>query len=296
MTTYVGASFAYGLTGNTSTAGMGPTFALRIDRLHAAFVGCGLVQTADTGQLDTATIASAPSGTLGYRVYRFNDTRQATEPLFLRVSYVQNGQNLRLTFTVGTGTNGAGTLTGTVSNPLNAGGNTGTSPGTVQIYTCHTEGFFGLMLGPNNTGFSTASHSFTIARTKNGSSFDSKGWLMWADGGTPNTSGFVTFTARSGGLIGASTEHYCIAPGVPASSALLNGDKQLYPHFYADPDIKMMWHQFSALGAEFPIAPGAFSATPYGASARTFLFGGSTGSPAAESSSNNAFRLAMLWE
>lgn len=92
--------------------------------IHDALAAVGLVQTADTGQANLATIAGtgAAHQSMGYEIWRFNDTLQATAPIFIKVEYgggsvvaTGSGDNFAVWITVGTGTNGAGTLTGKVS-------------------------------------------------------------------------------------------------------------------------------------------------------------------------------------
>jgi hypothetical protein len=86
--------------------------------VHAALIAVGLVQTADTGQANLATITSpgSPNSAGGYEIFRFNDTLQATAPVFIKVEYGGGNQagnsNPAIWITVGTGTNGAGTITG----------------------------------------------------------------------------------------------------------------------------------------------------------------------------------------
>lgn len=98
--------------------------------IHDALVGVGLVQTADTGQLDLS--GGGPSypgseGDWGYRVYRFDDAEQATNPIFIRITF-RRGDSMdefRLAMQVGKGTNGSGSLTdaatGTSSTTAGAG-------------------------------------------------------------------------------------------------------------------------------------------------------------------------------
>lgn len=92
--------------------------------LAAGFAGVGLVQTTDTGQVSWTTVGSgaAPgvSVLIGYEIYKFNDTLQATAPVFIRVEYRTTATTALgyLQISVGRGTNGAGTLTsGSVSIP-----------------------------------------------------------------------------------------------------------------------------------------------------------------------------------
>lgn len=87
--------------------------------LAAQFTAIGLVQTSDTGQINWTTV-NAPSSSntyAGYEIWRFNDSLQATKPVFIKVEYginsVSFGQPM-LRITTATGTNGAGTPSGQV--------------------------------------------------------------------------------------------------------------------------------------------------------------------------------------
>ena len=83
------------------------------------FAAFGWAKTADTGQIDWATVL-APTSTnqiRGYEVWRMNDALQAQAPVFLKIEYgssaaIMSGPSLW--FTLGTGSNGTGGLTGQV--------------------------------------------------------------------------------------------------------------------------------------------------------------------------------------
>lgn len=84
--------------------------------IASLFTGAGLVKTADTGQIDWTTVSMPASvnSNAGYEIYRFDDTLQATVPIFIKITYGMgnNGQTIRLILEVGSGTNGSGTITG----------------------------------------------------------------------------------------------------------------------------------------------------------------------------------------
>lgn len=86
---------------------------------NAKFTSIGWVNTADTGQINwTTVLASLATNTVqGYEIWRFADTLQSTAPVFLKIEYgagaaVANGS---LWFTLGSGSNGTGSLTGVQS-------------------------------------------------------------------------------------------------------------------------------------------------------------------------------------
>lgn len=76
----------------------------------------GIVKTADSGQIDWAAV-SAPTAAntqMGYEIYRFNDTLQSTAPVFIKLSFGSGSSTSypALWISVGTGSNGSGTITG----------------------------------------------------------------------------------------------------------------------------------------------------------------------------------------
>lgn len=83
--------------------------------IAAQIAAMGLVQTADTGQINWATVARpAVSTNAGYEIWRFADSLQATKPVFIRLDYgiATVADRPRFAIRVGTATDGAGTLTG----------------------------------------------------------------------------------------------------------------------------------------------------------------------------------------
>ncbi len=78
------------------------------------------VNTADTGQMTIAS-AAAPVGAnskIGYRVYKMGDALQATAPCFMRLDYGSGSATNTpgIWITIGTGSNGSGTITGLLFN------------------------------------------------------------------------------------------------------------------------------------------------------------------------------------
>lgn len=93
-------------------------------RLSDALAALGWVKTADTGQVDWATVLRPTTTTdyTRYEIWRMNDLLQATAPIFLKIEYAAAGTTTtpstagpKYRFSVGTGSNGAGALTGLVS-------------------------------------------------------------------------------------------------------------------------------------------------------------------------------------
>jgi hypothetical protein len=79
----------------------------------------GMIQTADTGQINWTTVLAPTIGSTvqGYEVWRFNDTLQATVPVFFKFEYGSGASppNPSIHVSVGNGSNGSGSLNGVLS-------------------------------------------------------------------------------------------------------------------------------------------------------------------------------------
>ena len=86
--------------------------------IHDQIANCGLVQTADTGQIDWAAVVKPNGGFAGYEIWRFNDALQATAPAFFKIKYGVSPSVFdrpALSFQAARGSDGAGTLVGGVT-------------------------------------------------------------------------------------------------------------------------------------------------------------------------------------
>lgn len=157
------------------------------------FTTLGMTQTADTGQINTSTVTRAASANTaaGYVIGRFNDTAQSTSPVFFKLEFGSGSTNSvpAMWMTVGTGSNGSGTLTGTLTGRNSiVGGNAISS--TVTPYV--TSGCY-----------SAAAGSFGLS------------WKLGSSGSTPVGGGGVAIF-RSADNTGAPTTDsvHLLTPGV----------------------------------------------------------------------------------
>jgi len=84
----------------------------------------GWIQTSDTGQTASASFGSATGtvASLGYQIWCMNDSLQGTYPVFVKLEYgagwvyspSYNYPNAGVWVTIGTGSNGSGTITGII--------------------------------------------------------------------------------------------------------------------------------------------------------------------------------------
>lgn len=140
--------------------------------IAAQILAMGLVQTADTGQINWTTVTRPTAGNMaGYEIWRFADSLQSTVPVYLRIEYGRDGNQgpkISWQFTIG-GSNGAGTLTGKVSSLRNGEANSTKGLGvTLNSYCSGSTGRLVLA-----TNIDTASQSFgffiSVDRTRDAS-------------------------------------------------------------------------------------------------------------------------------
>lgn len=84
-----------------------------------ALTTLGFPKTADTGQVNWATVTlKATAVYTDYEIRRFDDAAQATSPVFMRIGYgrvtISGVQYPVISIDIGTGSNGAGVLSGVV--------------------------------------------------------------------------------------------------------------------------------------------------------------------------------------
>lgn len=122
-----------------------------VAEIIAQLIAVGLTQTADTGQVDTATVTRPAINTVNaYAIFRFNDVLHATNPIFIRIDFGTGSAATTpgMRVSVGRGTNGAGTLTGLVTTRVGCNAATTALASTAIAYTsrfCYdaTQGFLG---------------------------------------------------------------------------------------------------------------------------------------------------------
>jgi hypothetical protein len=150
------------------------------------FRTCGWTNSSDTGQVNWTSIASVP-GALAY-VYDIFQPGDGLQNFYVKVEYGNTAQSSAnapsLRISIGTGTNGAGTLTLLVTTAHATAQGNYTPPSTTTQFECNfsgDSGRIGVMMWRD--GGATAPQLFVIER-----SLDSTGTYY----GT-STTGYVTF-------------------------------------------------------------------------------------------------------
>jgi hypothetical protein len=270
--------------------------------VNAKLASVGLVQTADTGQINWATIAPAPTlgmQSVGYEIWRFNDALQATAPIYIKLEYGTYGYSgsaayndtVGMWITVGTGTDGAGNITGIkiTRRPSWQTNNAGGPPaaGDWPSYICHFAGYLGVWLKHG----SGSAMGFAIARLNDAAgAFTADGYAAWAGGSSNQPASLGSYFASPELLSSPAAGTSVFVPGQRLDA--VEGVQQVWPYFALTPAPIPLIGACAINQAGLP-AMTTFTAAVVGATARTYM---SLGTAAAFATQDNIGGLAMLWE
>lgn len=280
---------------------------------HLAAIG--LVQTADTGQINWTTATRPGVNTVaGYEIWRFNDSLQGSAPIFFKLEYGTDSLATRpmVFITVGTGSNGSGTITGTSSTRTKCSQSVASIISAVAnypSYACAVPGgaWIAFKVGAGNT-------------TPVGSSIVAFGIFRYNDpDGTPNGNGYVVYcgsgsttlnpmavqsvrTVSPATVFAVDTNGcYVLIPHADNGSSLTldTGDMQVFSHWAPTRRSMQLNLICSYLGSEMS-AGTTFSTKVMGTSNRTYIatggglgYGSSSGSGG---SGGTVSRNAAIWE
>jgi hypothetical protein len=258
----------------------------------AALTSLGLVKTSDTGQVDWNTATWTANVVNGYEVWRFNDALQATAPIFLKFRFYRSGFGgvpPMLFVTVGTGSNGSGTLTGTTTAEVSASNNQNPATTYAVHYASMVNGKFSLAMAPA----SGSNETFLLVHRTNDSAGDptATGCIIVYRGNVTNALAWITcINFVTPAVTQTQVQGYnAIQLGNLAATAigtnyrgsiLVGAYPQALPHIGVVGYIEGMYAQ----GA-------TFKATPFGATEHTYI--AMQGSLVYLCSTQ---RIAFLWE
>jgi hypothetical protein len=223
-------------------------YRLWVQELLSNFISSGLVQTSDSGQMNpsTATRPSANSFT-GYLMLRMKDALQASRPVFLRLepgtANVTNTPALRLT--IGTGTNGSGTLTGLVSSArVMHNGTTlvaNASTANFKSYATHSAGFVGLAWKLSAGSGPVAIAGFTIQRSTSNVGIPTADAVMLITSGATSSETVASEVSllnfKTGEVFNAIDGHDISLIVMRRSSSLSGLKRQLYVTWMSIPEV-----------------------------------------------------------
>jgi hypothetical protein len=265
----------------------------------------GLTQTADSGQINWATVAVPGANTVaGYEMYAMADTLDATAPIRIKIEYGIGASVARPNtwVSIGTATDGAGNITGQKVGPLshdNSNNVTATSSGVTRC--CRVDGFVGVacymgIVTPNGAN-SQALCRFFVTR-------------MVDDSGLPTTEGFVFgFRTYNGGTptlytynralntFTGGTVFHTFVPG-PYSASLTDetpANYQAFRTYLLMPKMRPVFGIASTVPAEVA-AFSQYSIPLVGTTSRNYINMGNDGFAVSNYGQITNCQLGMLWE
>jgi hypothetical protein len=239
----------------------------------------GLTQTADTGQINWASVTRAGANTAaGYEIWRFADSS-----LYMKIEYGSAGANTQpqLWITVGTGSNGSGTLTGQTSTRGVFGCGLAISS-TVTSYTSYmsrTADSFSVAWKVAGAGAAYVLATLVVGKTVDGTgAATTTGFGVWRQNGNGAMSLQSVRIASTAATYVDNTLGYCSIPGLPTTSAA-GANFQAYACYVNVPDVQPFNWGTGVVTADIPRGV-SFTTAMVGTTTRTFLSLGSTNASA----------------
>ena len=272
--------------------------------LYQYLTATGCAQASDTGQLAYPVVVSRPgtnNTAAGYWIFYLNDSLHGSAPIYIKIEPGRGGSvtTPNMWITIGTSTDGAGTITGTLSSRYSFSGSSNASATNRQSYACGVAGFQGLDWKQGAAG--AGAGSWYLSRTVDSSGgATGAGCLLLVGGGGTSTGAAVSMEFSSGtvqesiGTLGVVS----IVPGAITSLALPGGDVQAFLVFGAANRVFPVVGVCTCLSSDIA-ANNTFSVALVGITNRTYKTGAynaySSLSPAYPLTAGNC-GIAMLWE
>lgn len=259
-----------------------------------------LTQTADTGQLANPVVAARPAVNVaaGYWILKWTDGSSTDLYFKLEVGTAASGAaNPQIWLTVGTGSDGAGNLTGKVTTRTTCTQNTATLSAVTNYtsYLCCATGAFSLVwktlgvTGSKSVGFFSTVHSVDDSGVVN-----NDGYVNYCNSGSNavtaqsvNLTNGVVFTNNAG--------VYSLIP-YNITSSVVSSNAQYFRHFAAYPLARPVGHIVNCLISEFALGT-SFAGESGSITDHTFLStGSSTNAIVAAGGAGSTQCIAILWQ
>lgn len=262
--------------------------------------GGNVVQTTDTGQVNLTTATKpAVNNYPHYAVFRFNDSLQATAPVFFRLNFgVDGSSRAAFQITLGTGSNGAGTIinpTTTITVP--ASGNITQTTSTYPSYVCSHPGSINVAFNLASGG--TSGHGFWYlgihrSRNQDGSAQTGEGIVLYLCGLSLTVQYTFLFSSL---LFQNSSNNFALSVGSPTSSNP-GGPLRVFRHFNGIGGVRPVLEALTVINTEIPVGT-IFDARPCGNTNRTYVAlgpGSNSQTAGVVSGGSTNYTLAMLYD
>lgn len=252
--------------------------------VSAALLASGLTNTADTGQINWTTVTKPVATTTkaGYEIWRFNDSLQSTKPIYFRLDYGSNGVasgNSPCTWlTVGTGTDGAGTITGPgmiVTQSVSSATSSSNATSVVGAAYSTSSGACTILAGLQYNGSPVHAGLWMISRTCNETTGVTDGNGVWVyNTSTPSAPATAGASYNPANVYASSST---VAAGMLKNASVSTGSVvQLYKNYALIPVPTPINGALSYYTSDIS-AMSTFTSSPWGTS-HTYLALGATNS------------------
>lgn len=268
--------------------------------LSAGLALCGLTQTADTGQINWSTVLKPAQGAAaGYEIWRNIDNS-----IYIKLEYGSNSNSATypsLWITVGTGSNGTGTITGQTSGRLKLATDDTTIVSTSTPYANYLS---------SSAGHITIWFGVRSLASNNGDLVILNIQRIVDSTGNPGTEGFCLFYIALGDsnstyqlmsvrttAIPATynlTSYNTIIPGTPAASEPA-GSNQFWPTWGNLPNMRVNAGAIVYINSEIA-KENTFPATPVGTVEHTYIAVGTNGASIPWASAPAGYALALRYD
>lgn len=274
--------------------------------VNTKLVACGWVQTADTGQINWASVTRAGTNSdAGYECYYLNDSLHGSAPIYIKLYYGTGSSTSkpRVKLEVGTSTNGSGTIGGTAktaATDITSNSNITSTVTSYQSYACLTNGVGWMVYKYGGASAGQPLFSFAIVR-----SVDATGAptvtgalvLFYASSGTgvtPHQS--LRFASTAIAYTVDSTNSVALVPGNQATSST-GSDTQAYLCWMITPQVTPVLAAVIAYLSEIALG-NTFSGTFVGSTSHTYIQVSNALGTCWKSSTTNStlLGLALMWE
>lgn len=267
------------------------------DQLFSELLLCGLTQTADTGQYTAAAGTRPGTNTSGdYMIARL-----ANSALYFKFETGTGGgaTTPQMWITVGTGSNGSGTLTGQTSTRSTWCINSAPTS-TVTTYTtylCVVTDAISVVWKANGFSGSTApGGALCVGRTADSAGATTSTGFGVFRNAAANQSTFQSVRTASTATTYTDSGNFALVPGNPTSSALQNGDLQTYQVWLNVPDVQaFLWATVYVIAEVTEL--NTISTTLFGSTAHSYIaVGGINGASGTVANANTAYAIAFIYE
>lgn len=206
------------------------TFRLWGSGISSKLNSMGVVQTGDTGQINWTTVTRpiATNTSAGYEIWRFADTLQSSVPVYIRIEYGSAASTSipGLWITIGSGSDGAGNLTGRVNVRNQITINTS----NVIPQTCVFSGDTNRIGVGLFTSAASTAMAFFIERTKNTDGSNSSLGIFYSAYSNVGNAFTQFIPGATPVLVGVANSN--LQPPVGATSGAFGSDTAVYPALY----------------------------------------------------------------